>query len=64
MNYKKFECVICGHIYDEELGDPDGGIPLLEQSGKISQMIGFVLIVGLVSLTMNQWIILEVIFIT
>ena len=27
MNYKKFECVICGHIYDEELGDPDGGIP-------------------------------------
>ena len=24
---QKFECVICGHIYDEELGDPDGGIP-------------------------------------
>ena len=27
MNYQKFECVICGHIYDEEFGDPDGGIP-------------------------------------
>jgi rubredoxin-NAD+ reductase len=22
----KWECVICGYIYDEELGDPDGGI--------------------------------------
>ena len=27
MNYQKFECVICGHIDDEEIGDPDGGIP-------------------------------------
>ena len=25
--YKKFECVICGYVYDEELGDPDDGIP-------------------------------------
>ncbi|MCB0220239.1 MAG: rubredoxin [Chrysiogenetes bacterium] len=24
--YKKYECVICGHVYDEELGDPDSGI--------------------------------------
>ena len=23
MNYKKYECVICGYIYDEELGDPE-----------------------------------------
>jgi rubredoxin-NAD+ reductase len=22
----KWECIICGHIYDEELGDPDNGI--------------------------------------
>ena len=26
MNYKKYECVICGYIYDEELGDPDDGL--------------------------------------
>jgi len=24
--FKKYECVVCGHIYDEELGDPDSGI--------------------------------------
>lgn len=23
---KKYRCVVCGHIYDEELGDPDGGL--------------------------------------
>ena len=23
---KKYECVICGYIYDEELGDPEHGI--------------------------------------
>ena len=23
---KKFECKICGYIYDPEKGDPDGGI--------------------------------------
>ena len=23
---KKYRCVVCGHVYDEELGDPDGGI--------------------------------------
>jgi rubredoxin-NAD+ reductase len=22
----KYECVICGHVYDEALGDPDSGI--------------------------------------
>ena len=24
--YRKFMCVICGYIYDEELGDPEEGI--------------------------------------
>lgn len=23
---KKFRCVICGYIYDPEVGDPDNGI--------------------------------------
>jgi len=23
---KKYECTVCGYIYDETLGDPDGGI--------------------------------------
>ena len=23
---KKYMCLICGHIYDEEYGDPDTGI--------------------------------------
>lgn len=23
----KYECVVCGYIYDEALGDPDSGIP-------------------------------------
>jgi len=23
---KKFKCDVCGHIYDPEEGDPDGGI--------------------------------------
>lgn len=23
----KFLCDVCGYIYDEELGDPEGGIP-------------------------------------
>lgn len=22
----RYECVICGHIYDEDLGDPETGI--------------------------------------
>ena len=26
MNYKKWECIVCGLIYDEELGWPDDGI--------------------------------------
>jgi len=26
-DYKKYECDICGHIYDESQGDPDSGIP-------------------------------------
>ncbi len=25
-DFKKYECVICGYIYDEELGIPDDGI--------------------------------------
>jgi len=24
--FKKYECNVCGYIYDEELGDPDSGI--------------------------------------
>ncbi len=24
---KKYECQVCGYIYDPEVGDPDGGIP-------------------------------------
>ncbi|OGO18276.1 MAG: rubredoxin [Chloroflexi bacterium RBG_16_50_11] len=23
----KYECTVCGYIYDPELGDPDGKIP-------------------------------------
>lgn len=23
---KKYQCNVCGHIYDEALGDPDSGI--------------------------------------
>lgn len=23
---KKYRCVVCGHVYDEAVGDPDGGI--------------------------------------
>lgn len=22
----KYECTVCGYVYDEELGDPDNGI--------------------------------------
>lgn len=25
-DYKRYECLICGHIYDEAVGDPDSGI--------------------------------------
>ncbi len=25
--YKRYQCDICGHIYDEEEGDPDSDIP-------------------------------------
>ena len=25
--YKTYLCLICGYIYDEELGAPDDGIP-------------------------------------
>ncbi len=24
--FRKWQCAMCGHIYDEALGDPDGGI--------------------------------------
>ena len=27
MAYKKYMCIVCGWIYDEELGAPDEGIP-------------------------------------
>lgn len=23
---RKYECIVCGYIYDEQLGDPDSGI--------------------------------------
>ena len=26
MKYKKYMCVVCGWIYDEELGAPDEGL--------------------------------------
>jgi rubredoxin len=26
VEYKKFMCLICGFIYDEELGAPDSGL--------------------------------------
>ncbi|MCX8049056.1 MAG: rubredoxin [Methylohalobius sp.] len=25
--YRKYVCVVCGYIYDEAEGDPEGGIP-------------------------------------
>ena len=25
--YRKFDCQICGHVYDEAEGDPDSGLP-------------------------------------
>ncbi len=24
---QKYECTVCGYIYDPEIGDPDSGIP-------------------------------------
>lgn len=27
MEYRKWVCVVCAYVYDEELGDPDHGIP-------------------------------------
>jgi rubredoxin len=24
--YRKFQCVVCGYIYNEEMGDPDSGL--------------------------------------
>jgi rubredoxin len=26
MPFRKFNCVICNHVYDEAAGDPDSGI--------------------------------------
>ncbi len=26
MAYRQFACSVCGHVYDEEKGDPDNGI--------------------------------------
>jgi len=25
--YRRWQCSLCGFIYDETVGDPDGGIP-------------------------------------
>lgn len=27
MKYRKFSCIVCGYIYDEEKGDPEHGFP-------------------------------------
>lgn len=24
---KKYQCTICGYVYDPEVGDPDNGVP-------------------------------------
>jgi rubredoxin---NAD+ reductase len=24
--FRKYQCSVCGHIYDEAAGDPDGGL--------------------------------------
>lgn len=24
---RKYRCIVCGHIYDPAIGDPDAGIP-------------------------------------
>ena len=26
MTYRKFNCAVCGHVYDEAVGDPAAGI--------------------------------------
>jgi len=26
VSMKRFRCILCGYIYDPEVGDPDGGI--------------------------------------
>lgn len=26
-DYRKYVCVVCGYIYDEAEGDPEGGLP-------------------------------------
>ena len=26
-SFQKYICIVCGWIYDEELGDPDSGLP-------------------------------------
>ena len=26
MDFRKIQCQVCGHVYDEALGDPDSGI--------------------------------------
>jgi rubredoxin len=26
-SFDKYECTVCGHIYDEEFGEPEAGIP-------------------------------------
>lgn len=25
-DYRKYECAVCGHVYDEAVGDPDSGL--------------------------------------
>ena len=44
--YIKWECIVCGLIYDEAEGWPEDGIEL-EQNGKMFRLTGFVLTVEL-----------------
>jgi len=27
LPYRKYACSACGYVYDEEAGDPEGGLP-------------------------------------
>ena len=27
LPYRKYACSACGYVYDEAVGDPDGGLP-------------------------------------
>jgi hypothetical protein len=39
VGMQKYECTVCGYIYDPELGDPDGGVapgtPFEDRTGRL-----------------------------